>query len=108
MIYELRFYEVTPGKMQALNDRFANITTKFFQKHGIKVIGFWTQVIGTSNELVYMLAFDNLAHREKAWGAFQADPELIKARAGTEPDGVPLTARVRNMMLQPTAYSPLK
>ena len=41
MIYELRTYQVVPGKMQNLNDRFANITVPLFEKHGMKVIGFW-------------------------------------------------------------------
>ena len=49
MIYELRVYEATPGKMAALNDRFANITLKYFEKHGLKSVGYWTEEIGTSN-----------------------------------------------------------
>ncbi len=108
MIYELRIYEAMPGRLPALNERFANITLKYFQKHGIKVVGFWTQVIGTSNELVYMLGFDNLAHREKAWGSFQADPGWQRERAATEAEGGPLVARIRNSILQPTAYSPMQ
>jgi hypothetical protein len=54
-----------------------------------------------------MLAFDDLAHREKAWNAFGSDPDWIKARAETEKDG-PIVARVHNMLLRPTSYSPLK
>ncbi len=108
MIYELRYYEVTPGKLPALNDRFANHTTRIFPKHGIKVIGFWTEIIGASNVLVYMLGFNDLGHREKAWASFQADPEWQKVRAESEKDGVPLVARIRNVILQPTAYSPMK
>lgn len=108
MIYELRYYEVAPGKMQALNDRFANHTTKIFPRHGIKVIGFWTEMIGTSNELVYMLAFDDLGHREKAWASFQADQEWQRVRAESERDTGPLVTRIRNVILQPTAYSPMK
>jgi hypothetical protein len=64
VLYEWRVYEVSPGKMGALNDRFQNITLKFFDKYGIKVVGFWEAVIGTSNVLYYMLAWESMAHRE--------------------------------------------
>lgn len=109
MIYEWRVYEITPGKMADINERFSKITLKFFEKYDIKVIGFWTAVIGTSNILYYMIAFNDLAHREKAWTAFGTDPEWVKARKETEKRaGGPLTVKVTNMILKPTAYSPLQ
>jgi hypothetical protein len=107
LIHELRIYDAMPGKLPALNDRFANITLGYFAKHGIKVIGFWTDVIGISGRLTYMLAFDDLGHREKAWAAFGADPDRIKAFAETEKDGL-LVARVENKILRPTSYSPMQ
>ncbi len=109
LIYEWRIYEAYPGRLEALNERFSKITLKYFEKHSIKVIGFWTAIVGTSNILYYMIAFDDLAHREKAWNAFSTDPEWIKARRETEEkSGGPLTERIVNMILKPTDYSPLK
>ena len=107
MIHELRIYEAMPGKLPALNDRFAKHTLGFFKKHGIKVLGFWTEDIGTSNKLVYILSYESLADREKKWSVFQADPDWQKLRAETEKDG-PLVARVHNSILRPTSYSPLQ
>jgi hypothetical protein len=107
MIYELRIYETVPGKLPALNDRFAKYTLGFFKKHGIHVVGFWTEDIGTSNQLVYMLGFDSLADREKKWTAFQADPGWNQVRAESEKNG-PINVRVRNMILRPTNYSPMQ
>ena len=107
MIYELRIYEAMPGKMRALNQRFANITMKYFEKHGINPVGFWTEEVGTSNNLVYMLAFDDLAHRERAWSAFRADDERAQIFAETESEG-PLVVRITNRILSPTDYSPLR
>src|SRR5918992_1797197 len=107
MIYELRIYETVPGKLPALNDRFAKHTLGFFKKHGIHVVGFWTEDIGPSNQLVYMLGFDSLADREKKWTAFQADPGWSQVRAASEKNG-PINARVRNMILRPTNYSPMQ
>ena len=106
MIYELRIYEAMPGKIQALHQRFANITMSYFRKHGIKPVGFWTEDVGTSNTLVYMLAFDDMAQRDQAWSAFRADEERGRAFAETEREG-PLVARITNRILKPTDYSPL-
>ena len=107
MIYELRIYDTVPGRLPALNERFANHTVGFFEKHNIHVVGFWTEDIGTSNRLVYMLGYDSLADREAKWSAFQADPGWHKVRAESEVDG-PINALVRNMILRPTDYSPMQ
>jgi NIPSNAP len=107
MIYELRIYDAAPGKLAALNDRFANITLGYFEKHGIKSIAYWTDVVGISGRLTYILGFEDLAHRERAWAAFAADPKRQKDFAETEKDGL-LVARVENKIMRPTPYSPLQ
>ena len=107
MIYEYRAYYVMPGRMPDIQRRFNDITMGLFKKHGISVIGFWDTVIGETNELVYICAFDDLAHRERAWKAFQSDPEWVAARAKTEANG-PLVERVVNKIWKPTPFSPLQ
>ena len=105
MLYELRVYEVVPGKIGALNDRFANITLKFFDKYGIKALGFWTPAIGTSGQLIYLVEWQSLAQREEVWDRFVVDPDWSAARAKTEEHG-PIVARVINSILKPTSYFP--
>lgn len=107
MIYEWRIYDVTPGKMGVLHDRFRNVTSRLFEKHGIKIIGFWEAIIGSSNTLYYMIAFENMAHKESAWNAFMNDPEWMSAKQESEKNG-PLTQRVVNVLLKPTDYSPAR
>ncbi len=107
MLYELRTYEIVPGKVGELNARFANVTTKLFAKHGIRAVGYWENVIGTSNQLIYILAWESLAEREQKWDAFGADPEWLQAKSASEING-PLASRVTNTIMRPTAYSPLK
>ncbi len=108
MIYELRVYKCVPGRLPALINRFANITLKLWEKHGIKQAGFWTTLVGESNqELYYLLVWDSLADRDKKWNAFQADPEWLAKRAETEKDG-PIVANVANQLLTPTAFSSVK
>ncbi len=108
MIHELRIYHCVPGKLPDLHNRFANITLKIWDRHGIRQAGFWTTIIGGSNQaLYYLLEWESLAEREKKWDAFQADPEWIKARAETEKAGA-IVARVENHILAPTPYSSVK
>lgn len=107
MIYELRVYTANPGRMGRLQARFRDHTTRLFERHGIKNVGYWTNAIGgRSDELWYVLAFESLGHREQAWAAFLADPEWRKVREESEVDG-PLVHHVENRMLNPTDFSPL-
>jgi NIPSNAP protein len=106
-VFEYRRYEVLPGKLPALHHRFETITLGYFKKHGIGVVAFWDAISGTSNELHYILRYEDLAHRERAWAAFQADEDWIRARRETERDG-PLVARVHNQFWRATVYSPMQ
>ncbi len=104
-VQELRVYHAMPGKLPALHDRFADHTINLFKKHGMKNVGYWTEDVGTSNKLVYMLGYSGLGDREKGWAAFGADPDWLKARAASEVDG-PLVRRSISTILRRTAYSP--
>ena len=104
-VQEWRIYDAVPGKLPDLHNRFANHTLSLFEKHGIENIGYWTEVFGTSNRLVYMLGYPSLGDREASWKAFMKDPDWQKARAASEENG-PLVTKVYNRILRPTAYSP--
>ena len=107
MTYEMRSYEIVPGRMPAMHARFQNHTLGLFKKHGIRVVGFWEAAIGVSNVLHYIVQFDDLAHRERAWGAFGADPDWLRVRAESERDG-PIVARIRSEIWRPAPYSPMQ
>ena len=108
MIYELRIYHAYPGKLPALNARFSNHTLKIWERFGIRQVGFWTTVIGESNNaLYYILEWENLAEREQKWNAFATDSHWVATRAETEKDG-PLTTHITNLILSPTAYSKMR
>ena len=108
MIYESRVYRCVPGRLPAQLKRFETITLKRFEKLGIRPAGFFTTLIGESNqELTYYLAWESLAERETKWTAFQTDPEWIEARAKTEADGQ-IVANIVSQILVPTAFSTVK
>jgi hypothetical protein len=108
MIYELRVYRVVPGQMPKLLARFRDHTVPIWERHGIRPLGFWTTLIGESNnELTYIIPWDSLADRDGKWTAFLNDPAWHKARDESERDG-PIVATDRNEILTPTAFSALK
>jgi hypothetical protein len=108
MLYELRMYECMPGRLPDLLKAFDTIVLKLFEKHGIQQAGFWTTVIGESNQtLYYMLAWKSLAEREKKWNAFGADSEWAAARAKIMGNGQ-LFANVKNFILSPTPFSAVR
>ena len=108
MIYELRVYHAVPGRLPDLLKRFDTITLKIWERHQIKQAGFWTTLVGESNQaLTYFLQWESLADREKKWNAFATNPEWLAARAETEKNG-PIVAKVINSFLQPTSFSSVK
>ncbi len=67
MIYELRIYYTLPGRPADLNARFVNHTLKLWEnKFKFRPVGFWTPLIGDSNnDLYYILEWKSLGDREK-------------------------------------------
>ena len=108
MIYEMRIYDCLPGRLPALLERFSDHTLKLWDRHGIRQAGFFTTMVGESNQrLTYFIAWESLAEREAKWTAFIRDPDWLKARDDSERDGQILT-NVSNQLLAPTAFSSVR
>src|SRR5262245_46057679 len=109
MIYELRIYHCVTGRLPALLKRFETTTLELWKRHGIRQAGFWTVLVGDggNQDLHYLLAWESLAERETKWNKFASDPEWLAKRAESERDG-PIIASIKNMFLQPTAFSAVK
>ena len=106
MIYELRIYDVAPGRMADLHARFRDHTLKIFARHGFHPVAFLNTEIGSSSDkLTYLLQWHSLAERESAWAAFLSDPEWQEVSAESNKPGQ-LILRIRNSILRPTDYSP--
>lgn len=108
MIYELRVYQTLPGQMSRLLERFNDHTLAIWERHNIVPLGFWTTLIGGSNnELHYILKWTSMAERDRGWTAFQNDPLWRKVRDESERDGA-IVANISSQLLTPTAFSALK
>jgi hypothetical protein len=103
--FELRTYYAAPGKLDALQARFRNHTTKLFAKHGMENIGYWVPVTNAENKLVYLLAYPSKEAREKAWKEFSSDPEWQEVAKASEKEGR-LVTRADSIFLAATDFSP--
>lgn len=107
--YELRIYTAAPGRMNALHKRFRDHTLRFFEKHGIKSVGYWdAENAEGEKQLYYIVAYPDQASREKMLvKGVAADPGFLNVVKESEVDGK-LTSKIESVMLSPTDYSPLQ
>ena len=108
-IFEMRTYTALPGRLDALNARFRNHTTRIFEKHGMTNIGYWTpqEAPLAENTLVYILAHDSRDAGQASWDAFRADPEWSQVSEESQRDGR-IVESVDVLWLEATDYSKIK
>jgi hypothetical protein len=105
-VFEMRIYYAEPGKLDALVTRFQKHTRKLFKKHGMENIGYWLPLHNDDNRLIYILAYPDMAARDKAWQAFGEDPKWKKVKSKSEVNGK-LVQKVESIFMNATDYSPL-
>lgn len=105
MLYELRRYETFGHNRAALHQRFAEHTTKIFDRHGFHQVGYFETVIGDGPELTYLLGWDDLAQRQQAWDAFHADPQWQRVSRETTAEHGLLVAKTHSSILRPLPFS---
>ena len=108
-IFEMRTYTAHPGRLDALNARFRDHTTRIFEKHGMTNVGYWTpqEAPLSENTLVYILAHDSREAGQASWDAFRADPEWARVAEESQRDGR-IVQNVDVLWLEATDYSQIK
>jgi len=108
-VFELRTYTTHPGKLDALNARFRNHTTKLFEKHGMTNVVYMVPMDApqSQNTLVYLLAHKSRDAATQSWDAFRKDPDWIKVRTASEAGGK-IVERVDSVFLTATDFSKMK
>lgn len=109
-LFELRTYESRNAfSLRNKVDMFNQEEIKIFRACGMLPIFFGQGVIGTRlPSLTYMLGYENMAAREKAWDAFRTNPDWarVKNKPGwTDPEAV---SNIQASFLRPTAYSQIR
>ena len=70
--------------MSDLLTRFEHQTLPIMLRHGFLQAGFWTTIVGRSEQLAYLLAWESLAQRQEQWAAFASEAEWPAIRKSTE------------------------
>src|SRR5262249_6480285 len=98
-----------PGRMDALKARFRNHTNKLLEKHGMKLVAFWTPTKSDEAErkLIYIVEHPSEEAAKKSWAAFRDDPVWKTARDASEKDGK-IVEKVEVTFMKPTDFSALK
>ena len=108
--FELRSYH-SPTARQAklLEERFAGAEIKIFHRVGVNPILYATTVFGVNRPCMnYLIPFDSLAAREKAWAAFAADEEWVRVRKESVDRGGQLNTVQNISIWRATPYSPVR
>lgn len=96
-VYELRHYVPAEGRLDALRQRFTDVTLRLFERHGFDVAEFWIEP--RSGDLWYLLRWPDDDARKAGWKAFLGDEEWRVAFAASERDG-PLAASIDSIRLE--------
>ncbi|MCC6344588.1 MAG: NIPSNAP family protein [Bryobacterales bacterium] len=110
-VFELRTYESnnanTLRRKIAMFEKEGEIA--IFRRLNLTPVFFGETIAGRNMpNLTYMLVYDNLAAREKAWAAFGADAEWRKLRVKpglTDPE---IVSNISNVLLRGLPFSPIR
>jgi hypothetical protein len=109
-IFELRTYEsdnaaTLKKKIEMFNSGEAGI----FQRLGMNPVFFGEALVGSKlPHLSYMLAYEDLAARDRLWKAFGADPEWQKLRATPGLSDADIVSNIGNVILRPASISDIR
>jgi hypothetical protein len=102
MIQELRIYKIQIGRMPDYLEHFETVGLPIARKY-MFLAGFWTVEAGEMNELYHLWDFHDLNHRTQIRAALRADADWQR---DFMPKALQLVTEQRNMILQPTSFSP--
>jgi hypothetical protein len=109
-VFELRVYHSpTWRQLAALHERFSGPEIRIFHRCGIHPLLYASTVFGTNlPNLTYLIPFDDLAAREKAWNAFTGDPEWLKVRKESTEKHGQISSVIQVALYKATPYSPIR
>ena len=109
-IFEIRTYEAPNEKGLARKiQMFGQGEFDIFRRLHMLPIFAGQTIAGTHMpNLTYMLGFDDLASREKAWAAFSADPDWLKLRSSAGMADADMVSNTTNTIVKPAAFSAIR
>ncbi len=106
-VFELRIYEgATDQDHKRKVEMMQSGEAEIFSKAGVEQVFYSDTLIGTRlPNLTYMLAFDNMADRDKKWATFRASEEWKALSTNPRYAFETIVSNVNNFILTPTSYS---
>ncbi len=109
-LFELRTYESrTTSTLRNKIEMFNQEEIKIFRDCGFATIFFGETIVGSRMpNLTYLIAFNDMAAREKAWDTFRANPdwERVKGRPGWR--DFEAVTNISASYLRPTTFSQIR
>jgi len=108
--FELRTYEsLNEITVRRKAKMFDDGEARIFRKAGMVTVFFGVALFGSNMpKLTYMVGYDDMAAREKAWAAFGADPEWKELSARPGLSNAELVCNVSNTIMRPLPFSPIR
>jgi hypothetical protein len=95
--------------LELLHERFAGPEIGIFHRLGIRPVLYSSTLAGRHlPNLVYVTPFADLGERERAWGAFMADPEWHRVRAESIERGGQISQWMEITLWRAAGYSPVR
>jgi hypothetical protein len=109
-VFELRTYESNNADtLRKKIGMFEKGEIAVFRRVGLLPVFFGETIVGANQpNLTYMLAFDDLAAREKNWRAFGADPEWQKLRSTPGLSDAEIVSNISSILLRPLPFSAIR
>jgi NIPSNAP protein len=109
-IFELRTYESSNGStLQRKIKMFDDEEIAIFRRCGILPVFFGETIVGRRMpNLTYLVAYDDLAARDKVWRAFGADPDWQRLRARPDLADAEVVSNISNAILRPLPFSDIR
>lgn len=105
--FELRIYEVTAHKLDAVQARFRDHIGPIRVKYGIETLGYWTTTNQSGGDVfVYLIAGPTEAEFRESEKAFGADPAFKAAYAASQKANGQTVDRIVSYPLVATDWSP--
>jgi hypothetical protein len=109
-LFELRTYESNnAATLRQKIEMFNRGEMQIFERLGMNPVFFGEALVGSKlPHLTYMLAYEDLAARDRMWKAFGSDPEWQKLRSTPGLSDADIVSNISNTILRPTAFSDIR
>jgi hypothetical protein len=74
MIFDVRTYDIAPGRLKEFVEVWGKYAKPVADRHGLDLVGFFTSKIGRLNQVLIVWKYDDLADFEKSRATRDADP----------------------------------